>query len=103
MVLFVEVLRGCLPLSRDWGCSVTISICVSRGKICTTGSQFCDTNSWSPGETAVDSRHEGRRLLVADRDESDLFRLPERIGDSESLLAWNLKDKFYLFVLKASH
>jgi len=29
--------------------------------------------------------------------------LPERIGDSKSLLAWNLKDKFYLLVLKASH
>src|SRR2546426_7656251 len=103
MVLLVKWLKVCRPVSRVWGASVNIGICVSRGKFGSAGPQCSDTLPWSTGETAVVSRHEDRRLLVADRDESDLFRLPERIGDSESLLAWNLKDKFYLFVLKASH
>src|SRR2546426_10929849 len=103
MVLFVEMFQGCLTCPGVWGCSVYFSICDSSGKICSTSPQGRDAYPRAAGEGAVDSRHEGRGLFMADCDEFDLFRLAERVGDSKSLLTWNLKDKFYLLVLQASH
>jgi hypothetical protein len=74
----------------------------SRRQIKRTGTQRCQADAGTSGETPVGGRHETGGLLVSRQYKLDL-RAPQRIQHVEILLARNGEDIFDALVFEGGH
>ena len=99
--LLVEEAAGELARDRHHGRPVEVRVGQARGEVRRAGPEGREAHARPAGQPPPDVRHEGRRLLVADRDEAD-GRVEEGVVQIERLLAGHAEDVAHALLLEAA-